>query len=253
VASFKDLFSGHAAEYARFRPTYPPELFAWLAEASAGRGLAVDVGTGNGQAALGLAAHFEHVTGLDPSAEQIAQAHPDPKVDYRVAPAEATGLADASVDLLVAAQAFHWFDRGAFFGETARILRPGGVLALVSYVLSRISPPVDDLVHALYTSLDRYWEPERRLVEDGYASVAVPFDEIPSPTFTMHSTWTVEDLIGYLGTWSALRNAVESTGEHPLEAFTPRLAAAWGDAGPRDVVWPLAVRAFRVNATPVTA
>lgn len=246
MTAFKDLFSGHAADYARFRPTYPPELFAWLADVSPGRGLAVDVGTGNGQAAVELAAHFERVLGFDPSAEQLAQARPHPKVEYRVAPAEATGLADGSVDLLVAAQAFHWFDRDPFFAEVRRMLRPGGVLALVSYLLSRISPEVDAVVDGLYASLDQYWEPERRLVEDGYASVVVPFDEIPAPAFAMHSTWTVEDLIGYLGTWSALRKAVAAEGRNPLEDLAPGLIAAWGAPGPRDVTWPLAVRAFRM-------
>jgi SAM-dependent methyltransferase len=251
--AFKDLFSGHAADYARFRPTYPPDLFAWLADMSPGRGLAVDVGTGNGQAAVALAQHFEHVIGLDPSAEQIARAQAHPGVDYRVAPAEATGLADGSVDLLVAAQAFHWFDRGAFLTEAARILRPDGVLALVTYLLSRITPEVDAIVDQLYADLDPYWEPERRLVEDGYAAVAVPFAQIPSPTFTMRGTWTVDELAGYIGTWSALHKAEAATGENPLEKVAPRLVTAWGEPGPREVVWPLAVRVFRVNPPPGSA
>jgi SAM-dependent methyltransferase len=253
VAGFKDLFSGHAADYARYRPTYPPELFAWLAELSPGRGLAVDVGTGNGQAAVALAEQFERVIGLDPSAEQIAQARPRTGVEYRVAAAEATGLPDGSVDLLVAAQAFHWFDRGAFLTEATRLLRADGVLALVTYLLSRITPEVDAIVDRLYADLGPYWEPERRLVEDGYAAVAVPFTQLPSPPFTMRDTWTVDDLTGYIGTWSALRKAAAATGENPLEAVAPRLVTAWGEPGPREVVWPLAVRAFRVNAPPGSA
>ena len=244
--AFKDLFSGHAADYARFRPTYPPDLFTWLAEVSPGRELAVDVGTGSGQAAVALATHFERVIGIDPSAEQIAQAQARSGVEYRVAPAEATGLADGSVDLLVAAQAFHWFNRDAFLVEARRILRAGGVLALVSYLLSRITPEVDAVVDALYADLDPYWEPERRLVEDGYASVTVPFPEVPSPAFEMHSTWTVDDLAGYIGTWSALRKAVAATGRNPLEDIAPRLVTAWDEPGPREVVWPLKVRTFRM-------
>lgn len=248
MTQFKDLFSGHAADYARFRPTYPPELFAWLAEASPGRDLAVDVGTGNGQAAVGLAAHFDHVIGLDPSAEQLAEAPTHPKVEFRVAPAEVTGLAGASADLLLAAQAFHWFDRDAFFSEAARILRPDGVLALVAYALSRITPAVDAVVEGLYRSLDPYWEPERRMIEDGYASVTVPFGEIPVPAFAMHSSWMADDLLGFLGTWSAVRKAITATGKNPLDEVEPRLIDAWGEPGPRDAVWPLAVRAFRVGA-----
>ena len=68
TTKFKDLFSRQSADYARFRPTYPPVLFAWLAAQAPARRLAVDVGTGNGQAAVALAAHFERVIGVEPSA-----------------------------------------------------------------------------------------------------------------------------------------------------------------------------------------
>jgi SAM-dependent methyltransferase len=243
--AFKDLFSGHAADYARFRPTYPPELFAWLADVSPARRLALDVGTGSGQAAAGLAAHFERVIGLDPSTDQVAHARPHPGVEYRVAPAEDTGLEAASVDLLLAAQAFHWFRAEPFFAEAGRVLRRDGVLALVSYELSRVTPDVDAVVDGLYRSLGTYWEPERRLVEEGYASVEVPFPEVPAPAFAMVSRWSLTDLLGYLGTWSAVRRSMESTGLNPLDEIEPALSAAWGSAEVRDVIWPLAVRAFR--------
>ncbi len=128
----------------------------------------MDLGTGNGQAAVDLADHFERVIGIEPSAEQLDNARPHPRVEYRVATAEATGLTDGAADLLLAAQAFHWFQREPFFAEARRVLRPSGVLALVSYALSRITPDVDAVVDELYADLDPYWEPERRLVEDGY-------------------------------------------------------------------------------------
>lgn len=245
--SWKDLFSGHAAEYARFRPSYPPELFAWLADVSPEHDLAVDLGTGNGQAAVSLAEHFERVIGIEPSAEQLAHASAHPRVQYQVATAEATGLTDGAADLLLAAQAFHWFRPEPFFIEVGRVLRPGGALALVSYALSRITPAVDAVVDELYRSLDPYWEPERRMVEDGYASVHVPFPEIPAPSFVMRSTWTVDDLVGYLGTWSALRKAQAAGGRNPLDDLGPTLATAWGAEPRRDAVWPLSVRAFRVD------
>jgi SAM-dependent methyltransferase len=244
--TFKDLFSSHAADYARYRPTYPAELFAWLAKATPGVGLAVDVGTGSGQAAAGLAVHFDRVIALDASPEQIEHAQPHPRVEYRVAPAEQTGLADRSVDLVLAAQAFHWFGAEPFFAEVRRVLRPAGVLALVSYAFSRITPEVDALVDDLYHALDPYWEPERRLVEDGYAAVAVPFPEIDAPDFAMRRRWGLNELVGYLGTWSALRRSLEATGVNPLEDMSPDLAIAWGAASTRDVTWPLAVRAFRL-------
>jgi SAM-dependent methyltransferase len=244
--AFKDLFSGYAADYARYRPSYPAQLFAWLAAESPAPELAVDLGTGSGQAAIGLAAHFDRVFGLDPSVEQIDHARSHPNVEYRVAPAEETGLAASSVDLLLAAQSFHWFRAEPFFAEARRVLRSGGVLALVTYELSQISPEVDAVIDELYRSLDAYWEPERRRVMDRYASVDVPFPEIAAPAFEMHSRWTMAELLGYLGTWSALRRRMDETGVNPLEAAAPGLATAWGTAAARDVRWPLTVRAFRL-------
>ena len=90
TAAFKDLFSLQAADYARFRPFYPPELYAWLAAKAPARRLAIDVGTGNGQAAVALAAHFERVIGVEPSDGQRANATPAPHVEYRPGTAEET-------------------------------------------------------------------------------------------------------------------------------------------------------------------
>jgi SAM-dependent methyltransferase len=245
--TFKDLFSAQSGEYARFRPTYPEALFAWLASVAPGRACAVDVATGNGQAALLLAPHFVRVVALDASAAQVAQAPACDRVQYGVAPAEATGLDRGSADLLTAAQAFHWFDQPRFFGEAARLLRPGGVLAVWCYGLARIAPAVDAVVQQLYGPvLGSYWEPERRLVEDGYRAVAFPFEAVEAPPFEMSAEWDLAGLVGYLRTWSALKAFVRARGGDPLAAVAPDLARAWGDpAAPRPVRWPLSVHARR--------
>jgi SAM-dependent methyltransferase len=248
VSWWKDLFSRVAADYAQYRPSYPAEFYAWLADVSPAHELAVDVGSGNGQAAVALAAHFAQVVGVEPSEQQISNARADPRVRYVKATAEATGLPDRSADLVLAAQSFHWFDRERFFAEVERLLRPGGVLALVTYALSTITPEVDAVVDALYEGLDPYWEPERRLVETGYATVELPYHELDVPTFIMHATWNLEELMGYLGTWSARHRALEQTKRDPLAEIAPTLAAAWGDpAAHRVVTWPLAVRAVRLS------
>ena len=72
---FKDHFSGHAVEYAKFRPRYPDKLFEYLASISPRHGLAWDCATGNGQAAVGLIRHFDSVIATDASARQIATAN----------------------------------------------------------------------------------------------------------------------------------------------------------------------------------
>jgi ubiquinone/menaquinone biosynthesis C-methylase UbiE len=110
MTGFKDHFLGHAALYADCRPTYPAALAEALAEISPARELALDCGCGSGQLSVLLAEQFERVEATDASAQQIGQASVHPKVTYRVAPAEASGLDDASCDLVVAAQAAHWFD-----------------------------------------------------------------------------------------------------------------------------------------------
>jgi len=245
----KDLFSTQSSDYARFRPTYPPALFAWLAALAPARDTAVDVGTGNGQAAVALAAHFRRVLALDPSAAQLASATPHPRVEYRCAPAEATGLADGAADLLTIAQALHWLDHPRFFAEVRRVVRPGGVFAAWGYGFARITPAVDavtdDLAHA---RLGPYWEPERKLVDAGYRTLSFPFQPIEAPAFEMRLDWTLEHLSGYLGTWSSLRTylAKHPGGDDPLASALPALARAWGDAATRPVVWPLALHAFRV-------
>lgn len=245
--SFKDLFSRQSTDYARFRPTYPPELYAWLASQTPRRQLAVDVGAGNGQAAVALAEHYDRVIAIEPSAAQIASAQASPKVTYRQGSAEATGIDDASADLVTAAQAFHWFEHDRFFAEARRIVRAGGLLSVWCYGLAEISPEVDAAVRELYEDLlGPYWEPERRSVERGYRDVASPLPELPTPPLAMHLRWTFEHLVGYLGTWSPRPRFQAARGEDALEIVFPRLQAAWGDVRERAVVWPLSVRAFRI-------
>src|SRR5205809_3213153 len=108
IVTFKDHFSQQAIDYARFRPQYPRELFQHIASLAPNDQLALDCATGNGQAAVALAEFFEKVIALDASEEQIASAQPQPNVEFRVAPAEATGLPAHSCDAVTVAQALHW-------------------------------------------------------------------------------------------------------------------------------------------------
>jgi len=247
TAAFKDLFSLQAADYARFRPIYPPELYSWLAANAPARQLAVDVGTGNGQAAVALAAHFDRVVGVEPSDGQRANAAPAKRVEYRRGTAEATGMDAASADLLTVAQAIHWFKHDAFFEEVRRVVRPHGLLAFWCYGLTTISPEIDAAVHFYYEDLlGPYWEPERKLVEQGYRNIAVPFDAIAVPPFAMQLQWTFEHLLGYLGTWSPRKPFFAEKRQDALELALPRLREAWGAHDGRPVRWPLSVRAFRI-------
>src|SRR5439155_190677 len=91
--------------------------------------MAWDCATGSGQAAIGLAEQFEQVEATDASAAQLAAALAHPRVRYRQAPADASGLAPHSVELVTVAQALHWLDRPAFYAEARRVAAPPGPLA----------------------------------------------------------------------------------------------------------------------------
>lgn len=248
MAIFHDHFSANARGYASHRPGYPAGLFAWLAARAPGRGAAWDCATGNGQAAVGLAQHFAAVIATDASGEQIAQAQPHPRVNYRVAAAEASGLADASVDLVTVAQAAHWFDLPAFYAEARRVLRPGGAIALWGYERLELEPEVSRLVgHFYHRDLADYWPPERHHVETAYRELPFPFPEEAADLFFMRADWTLADLLGYLATWSAVKNYRQARGHDPIPALGERLAEAWGSPDTRKVIkWPVFLRLGRV-------
>jgi SAM-dependent methyltransferase len=250
--AFKDHFSARAAAYAKHRPVYPPALADALADRAPQTRVALDVGAGSGQLSVLLAERFDRVIATDASASQVEHATPHPRVDYRIAKAEASGLEQASVDLVVAAQAAHWFDLDAFYTEVRRVARPDAVVALVSYALLAISPEIDSVLAAFhYGDLDGYWPPERKLVDEGYRTIAFPFEEIALPSVTMTARWDLDALLGYVHTWSGLAALAKTgpDGVSRIERFEGALAEAWGSDRTlvRDVSWPLAIRAGLVR------
>ena len=247
--TFKDHFSTQACQYTRFRPRYPRELFVFLAGLTPTHYRAWDCGTGNGQAAIALAEFFDQVVATDPSAQQIAHAAPHPKVAYLVSAAEHSPLGDGTVELVCVAQALHWFNLERFYAEVRRVGRAGSVLAAWSYGLATITPEVDAVVAYLYEDvLGRYWPPERKVVEQGYATVAFPFEELAVPKLTMAARWSLADLVGYLGTWSSTQRFIAENGRSPLDDLLGELKSAWGaDQQLREVRWPLYARVGRIG------
>jgi SAM-dependent methyltransferase len=232
--SFKDHFSKQAADYAKFRPGYPRELFDYLASIAPSRELAWDCGTGNGQAAVGLASVFDRV---------IANAQPHERVEYRVAAAENSGIKSGTVDLIMVAQALHWFDLDRFYAEARRVLKPNGVLAASAYNLFRVEPAIDEIVDRYYSEVvGPFWPPERKLVEN-FADLPFALHEIEPRKFEMTAQWNLDHLVGCLRTWSSTQRFISARGSDPLQEINDDLRSAWGDPQQtRRVMWPLVLR-----------
>lgn len=248
TSSFKDHFSASATSYAAFRPTYPAAFVKSIADLCPVRELAWDVGTGNGQAALLLAEHFERVVATDASTEQIANAKPHQHVAYRVAPERNSGLDEASVDLVTVAQALHWFDLPAFYEEVKRVLKTTGLLAVWCYGLVKLDDDVNSTVQDFYLNrVGRYWPPDRKHVENGYRDLDFPFEEIHSKEWELSVQQTRQEFLGYAGTWSAVKKACDAEDRDPMPELAAALEPIWPDDERRTVSWPLAVRMGRVK------
>ncbi len=245
--SFEDHFSSHSNQYAQYRPHYPDEIYAYLASIAPGHSLAWDCGTGNGQAAIGLAKHFDKVHATDASAEQIALAYAHDKVDYHVEPAEHVSLNDSSVDLVTVAVAIHWFNFDEFYREVKRVLKPNGVLAVWTYSLTEVSPEIDALIDQYYFEILAGFWPERiRYLEQRYETIPFPFEEIGAPFFAMEMNWNLIQFAGFLNSWSATQRYKAQRGDHPLDLLWQKLLAAWGDENEARLIrWPLHFRIGR--------
>jgi ubiquinone/menaquinone biosynthesis C-methylase UbiE len=245
--AFRDLFSARADEYARRRPRYPAALFEYLASVTVSHERAWDCATGNGQAALGLAPYFDEVVATDASQGQLENAVQHPNVIYRQARAEESGLESGSMDIVTVAQAVHWFDVEAFFAEAQRVLKPGGVCAVWTYALTQVSPEVDKIISDFYHNVvGPYWPREFAIVNDGYRSLAFPFEELEHPDLTIELEWTMHDLLAFVATWSPVRRYIEANGDDPIELIREAMGEAWGDPDkPKRVVWPIRMRVGR--------
>lgn len=246
---FTDHFSRRAALYAAYRPHYPTALFDFVAALTPHHHVALDCGTGNGQAAVGLTDYFDRVIAIDASSEQIRNAPSHPKIDLRVARADATGLADNSVNLVTAAQALHWFDPRLFFDESKRVLSEDGAIAVWGYgdpVLD--TPKLDASLHNFNRgTLEPYWPPERQILLSGFRDIDFPFAEVAAPRLELTMRWNLSQLAGYLRTWSATERYVNAHGVDPVDDVERSLNGEWGDPqARREIRWPLYIRAGRL-------
>jgi ubiquinone/menaquinone biosynthesis C-methylase UbiE len=247
--SFKDYFSQQSSDYAKYRPTYPEALFSYLAGIAPNRQIAWDCATGNGQVAVSLAGYFQQIYATDASTKQIANAFCHDRVTYTVAAAESSGLPDRSIDLLTVGQSLHWFDLDRFYAEAKRVLKLQGVIAVWCYGLFAAGDGEGQLPQVLqnfYQEIEPFWPPERKLVQECYRTISFPFNELEPPVFNMSATWSLDNLIGYLGTWSATQRFIDRYGVEAMALGTDKIKRAWGTPERViDIRWPIHLRVGR--------
>jgi ubiquinone/menaquinone biosynthesis C-methylase UbiE len=243
-------FSQRSDLYAQHRPQYPRELFAWIASLAESHERAWDCATGNGQAAEVCAEFFQEVQATDISAQQIEHAIQHPRVKYSVTPAEKTPFEDNSFDAVIVAQAVHWFDLNAFYGEVKRVLKPGGLFVVAGYAYLEITPEIDQTMKTvLLEAIDPFWAAGNRMLMTGYQRLEFPFERVsPEKDLAIEVDWNLDQCIEYLRTWSAVKRYEAEHKIDPALKFKKEIAALWGDpAQSRRVTMPLFLLAGRSN------
>jgi Methyltransferase domain len=241
-----DRFSGHASLYAQYRIDYPDELYDYLLRAVPQRTIAWDCATGNGQVAGALAERFSRVEATDISETQLLLAVQKPNIHYQVSSAERTPFADHTFDLITVAQALHWFDVAAFHREVQRVAKPGAVIAEWGYGLVQIADDLDPLVLDFYRNrVGPYWDPQRKYIDDQYATLPFPFANVQQSEFVVRRNWSLDRFLNYLRTWSAVRQYIHENEEDPVVGLGDRLKSGW-DHGEREVKFGVFLRMGRV-------
>ena len=246
---FQDHFSEQAKEYAKHRPHYPEEIYDYLASIVSKKELAWDCGTGNGQVALELVKHFKNVIATDASTDQIENSFQHDHIDYRIEPAEKTSITPKSVDLVTVGTAVHWFDLDGFYREVRRVCKPEGVIAVWVYNLPSIEPKVDKILDRFTNKiLKPYWPEQLHYLFEQYRTLPFPFEEITPPKFTMETEWNLDDLVGFLSSWSAIPIYLKAEGVHPLDKIFDELQGSWGKPSQKKLIkWPLFFRIGKVT------
>jgi len=244
----KDLFSKQSDLYARYRPTYPKELFEYIISFVKVKNITWDCATGNGQAAVVLADHFKKVIATDISAAQIDKAVKKENIEYSVCPAESTPFTDNTFDLVTVAQAYHWIKWNEFKKEVTRVCKPNAVIAVWTYY-NRITDDdkIDKAVNDFYQNVTKpYWDYERRYVEEKYTTVEFDYELLPVKEFETVMHWQREDLFGYVSSWSAVQKFIKTNGYSPVPILEEEINKLWPEGETKKVVFPIYLKLGRI-------
>ncbi|KAK2977887.1 hypothetical protein RJ640_022678 [Escallonia rubra] len=236
------LFDKQAEIYLDARPNYPSEWYKLLADRTPFHSLAWDVGTGSGQAALGVAEHYEQVIGSDLSEAQLKCAMPHPRVKYihtqlSMSDDELVTLlgGEGSVDLVTVAQAVHWFDLPRFYSLVKCVLRkPGGMLAVWGYNDILVSPMFDLVMKRFHDSTLPFWHPDIQYIFDGYRTLPFPFEDVglgiegKPLQLDIPKQLSFDGFVGMVRSWSAVITAKERGIDLLSEEVVKEFESAWG-------------------------
>ncbi len=190
-------FSNRAADYRRYRPDYPARAIDAILQGlgDPARREAADVGAGTGISARMLAERGLRVQAIEPNAAMRSAAEPHPRVEFREGTAEATALPASSVDLVLSAQAFHWFRVPEAVAEFHRILRPSGKLALMWNERDRDDPPTLRYIEAVH-EVNGEHPAETRTLEPEVLTAAGLFGPPTLELFEHHQDLELEGIVG---------------------------------------------------------
>ncbi|MFT2109651.1 class I SAM-dependent methyltransferase [Marinomonas sp. 2405UD68-3] len=245
----KSYFDTASDIYSRARPTYPAELYFWLAKQASGHSLVWDSACGTGQASIDLAAYFESVEASDVSETQVAEATPHRKIHYQVCQSEKTPYSDNSFDVVCVAHALHWLDLDSFWDELRRVLKPNGLFVCWGYNWIRIGEHEDDVIDRyVLKKVHTHWKDESRLLWREYKDIDFPLEMMDVPQFELTQNWSAYRVFEYIRSWSATSLLIESEGDQFLQKAWDEMIKLWGDPlQKKSITLPFFVKAGRFN------
>lgn len=235
--------------YKQYRPIYPDDLYQHLASITLCHNFALDCGTGNGQAVIGLSSFFDYVLGVDISSNLLGLRFQKENTFFSLGSSSRLPVKPSTIDLITVAQAIHWFDLDSFYEEAQRVLKPQGIIAIWCYHHTRISPEIDKILEHYYDSvLQPYWALNMSYVREHYRTLEFPFEELPAPRFVISKKWEFDDLMGYVMSWSSTLEMIHKEGRFKFELLEEELLSCWVDTTQKKIIeWELYLRIGRFH------
>ncbi|KAL3718062.1 hypothetical protein ACJRO7_003237 [Eucalyptus globulus] len=250
-----------AKGYVATRPQYPDEWFSKLSTLTSRHALAWDAGTGNGQAAIAIAEHYERVFATDTSEPMLKQGIPHPRVQYlytlsSLSEDETVAMlgGENSVDLITVATAVHWFDIPKFYSIAKRVLRkPGGVIAVWTYTgMIGATPEFERILRRLREACKPYWKPGIQYVFEEYQNLPFPFESVglgcegQPAHLEMSREISFETFLSRLRTSSAVSTAKQNGVDLLTDDVVKEFETAWGGS---DSVRTVKLKVFMLAGT----